>query len=214
MVVSIVAAYARSRPPGLSTDGTGDMASSLLLEASEVADALVSAVGETLGMSTPKAASSVPVVDAPVAAPKRSTPPAPAPVAPEEAAPIAVAAEPVTEPPADRSHALAEMVETQELVKVEDLTLYSAADTAIVPPTPPRGSPLRPWLANSPEPGLVVEVTVAHDGTAEKVRMLSARRFSDAAILSQVKAWRFTPALRDGQPVRYRVVLHDPAEAQ
>jgi hypothetical protein len=55
--------------------------------------------------------------------------------------------------------------------------------------------------------------TVAHDGTAEKVRMLSARRFSDAAILSQIKTWRFTPTLRDGEPVRYRVLLHDPAEA-
>jgi hypothetical protein len=58
-----------------------------------------------------------------------------------------------------------------------------------------------------------MEVIVAPDGTAEKVRMLGVVRLSDATILSQVKAWKFAPAMRAGEPVRYRMLLQDPVVA-
>jgi outer membrane biosynthesis protein TonB len=72
---------------------------------------------------------------------------------------------------------------------------------------------IRPWRVNQAEPGPSVEVTVARDGTVERVRMLSATRLADMMLLSHVKAWRFQPAVRAGEAVRYRVRLDDPVVA-
>jgi len=33
------------------------------------------------------------------------------------------------------------------------------------------------------------------------------KRMTDMLLLSGAKTWRFTPALKDGQPVRYRTVV-------
>jgi hypothetical protein len=43
--------------------------------------------------------------------------------------------------------------------------------------------------------------------------MLSATRLADMMLLSHVKSWRFEPAMREGTPVRYRVMLNDPVVA-
>jgi outer membrane biosynthesis protein TonB len=55
-----------------------------------------------------------------------------------------------------------------------------------------------------------VEVIVASDGSVEKVQVLGTTHMSDALVLSHVKAWKFAPALRAGDPVRYRMLLEDP----
>jgi TonB family protein len=103
-----------------------------------------------------------------------------------------------------------EAVEEAEVAEPLDYTVYSSADADVVPPTPPVASGIRPWRLKS---GPSVEVTVASDGTVEKVRVLGSTRMSDAMVLSHVKAWKFAPALRAGDPVRYRMLLDDPVVA-
>lgn len=54
-----------------------------------------------------------------------------------------------------------------------------------------------------------MEVVVGEDGNVERVRLVSAaRRMTDMMLLSGAKSWKFAPALRDGQPVRYRITIN------
>jgi hypothetical protein len=54
-----------------------------------------------------------------------------------------------------------------------------------------------------------MEVVVAEDGSVARVRLLSvARRMTDMMLLSGAKSWVFAPAVRDGQPVRYRITIN------
>jgi TonB family protein len=51
----------------------------------------------------------------------------------------------------------------------------------------------------------VVEVVVDERGNVEAVRLVeSLADFYDASLLEAARAWRFKPALREGQPVKYR----------
>ena len=54
----------------------------------------------------------------------------------------------------------------------------------------------------------LVEVTVSEFGQVEKARLISApANIHESMLLSAIKAWRFTPARRHGQAVRYRQVM-------
>ena len=54
----------------------------------------------------------------------------------------------------------------------------------------------------------MVEVTVSEFGQVEKARLISApANIHESMLLSAIKAWRFTPAKRHGQAVRYRQVM-------
>ena len=51
-------------------------------------------------------------------------------------------------------------------------------------------------------------VDVSPDGTVERVQLVEGpARMPDIMMLSGVKAWRFTPAVRNGEPVRYRTIV-------
>jgi TonB family protein len=51
----------------------------------------------------------------------------------------------------------------------------------------------------------VLEIIVSATGAVEQVRLISAsNRFQDRMIVSAAKAWQFEPAMKNGQPVRYR----------
>lgn len=53
-----------------------------------------------------------------------------------------------------------------------------------------------------------MELIIGPDGSVEQVRMLSAlERLPDMMLLSGAKSWRFKPAMKDGQPVRFRLPL-------
>lgn len=54
-----------------------------------------------------------------------------------------------------------------------------------------------------------VQVTVASNGNVERmeVAQTSGNRFLDRAAMEAVRRWRFTPALRNGQPVSATVVI-------
>jgi hypothetical protein len=50
-----------------------------------------------------------------------------------------------------------------------------------------------------------MELVVAPDGRVESVRLVNGpTRMPDMMLLSGAKAWRFTPAVKDGIAVRYR----------
>jgi outer membrane biosynthesis protein TonB len=56
-----------------------------------------------------------------------------------------------------------------------------------------------------------VEVVVAPDGTVERIRFIAGPiRLSDIMLVQAVKTWRFSPALKDGEPVRYQTVISWP----
>jgi len=136
--------------------------------------------------------------------PDVSAPPAPTAVAvpsgAAEAAPPQPAAGP---PPATR--------ETVPLPAAS--TVYSSADPLVVPP-----ELVRPSLPSGPPPGVrledlpQVEVVVSATGEVESVRLVSPGTGPrPAMMLAAVKAWRFKPATRGGQPVAYRTRLRLPA---
>jgi hypothetical protein len=87
--------------------------------------------------------------------------------------------------------------------------VFSAADPEVTPP-----SLLRPHLPASPRSGVrtedipQVELLVSPTGEVESVRLLTQRAgVGSAMMLSAIKTWRFKPANRYGQPVRYRVLV-------
>jgi len=88
-----------------------------------------------------------------------------------------------------------------------DTTVYSPVDTEIVPP-----EFVRSRLPKDPPPGVrsedlpEVEVIISATGEVESVKLVTQPvRVLSAMMLSAVKNWRFQPATRDGQPVRYRM---------
>jgi len=188
-----------------------DLATRLISDAANTAESVVSAVSESLGVPVTKPAppTPAPAVEEP---PVRRPRPAPVAKTPARAAEVApVVADVAKTPVADPAPALVEeSVEESEIAQPVDYTVYSSADADVVPPTPPVASGIRPWRIKA---GPSVEVTVASDGTVEKVRVLGTTRMSDAMVLSHVKAWKFAPALRAGDPVRYRLLLDDPVVA-
>jgi TonB family protein len=61
-----------------------------------------------------------------------------------------------------------------------------------------------PANATSEEIG-ILEIVVSATGAVEQVRLVSATsRFQDRMIVAAAKAWMFEPAMKNGQPVRFR----------
>jgi hypothetical protein len=87
--------------------------------------------------------------------------------------------------------------------------VYSSVDAEVAPP-----ALVRPRLPIAPSPEVradeipEVEVVVSPAGEVESVKLLTRPTGVGAAMmLSAVKTWRFHPATRDGEPVRYRLRL-------
>jgi hypothetical protein len=188
----------------------GDPAAKLLASAEKTAQAVASDIAEVLGTPAKEESRVTPPAPAPktIATARRANAVQPKAASVEPARVAAVA----DAPPIGSSPEAAAPVEEDAIVdaimtRPLDHTVYSAADTDVVPPTPPVASGLRPWRVKS---GPAVEVIVANDGSVEKVQVLGATHMSDAMVLSHVKAWKFAPAMRGGDPVRYRLLLEDP----
>jgi len=50
-----------------------------------------------------------------------------------------------------------------------------------------------------------MELVISKQGRVEQVKLLTpTKRMTDMLLLSGAKTWKFTPAIRNGQPVRYR----------
>jgi outer membrane biosynthesis protein TonB len=53
-----------------------------------------------------------------------------------------------------------------------------------------------------------MELLISPQGRVEQVRLISpTKRMTDMLLLSGAKTWKFAPALRDGEPVRYRTMF-------
>jgi TonB family protein len=98
-----------------------------------------------------------------------------------------------------------------EPLVVEDHSIYTAADLDVVPPIL-LSRDLSSWRQSRQPYVDLVEVMVSQDGDVERIRLVSEpRRMIDMMALSAAKMWRFDPALKDGEPVRYRLVLASPS---
>jgi len=87
--------------------------------------------------------------------------------------------------------------------------VYSAADAGVVPATLVREQLLPPAMGvlEGVAP-LQLELFVSAEGAVERARfVVPPRRMADMMLLSSAKMWTFNPALKDGRPVRSRVVL-------
>jgi hypothetical protein len=86
--------------------------------------------------------------------------------------------------------------------------VYSAQDAEVRPPQMLGADLPRPAVMNWPTIKNSMELIVTADGSVERVKWLTSReRMPDVMLLSRAKLWKFSPALRDGQPVRYRLIL-------
>jgi hypothetical protein len=88
--------------------------------------------------------------------------------------------------------------------------LYSSADRDVEPPAllfPQLTPPLTGPGSSSATMNRMV-VVVSAEGTVERVQLVEGpARMPDMMLLSGAKTWRFTPAFKDGEPVRYRTVI-------
>ena len=90
----------------------------------------------------------------------------------------------------------------------ETSRIYSSADPDVTPPEIRNPQLPPPLLSGVHAEVNTIELIVTEDGTVDRVRLVSApRRMSDMMLLSGAKTWRFEPALRDGRPVKYRLLL-------
>ena len=87
--------------------------------------------------------------------------------------------------------------------------IYSSNDPDVRPPVllyPQLPAPL--MADRRPEAVNRMELVVSESGTVEHVRLVAGpRRMPDMMLLSGAKMWRFRPAVKDGEPVRYRTVV-------
>ena len=94
-----------------------------------------------------------------------------------------------------------------------DESIYTAADVDVSRPSPHASQVPWQWPGGASRTEML-EVVVSQRGEVEQIKLLSPpRRMVDVMALSAAKMWTFDPALRDGAPVRYRLVLTPGAAA-
>ena len=86
--------------------------------------------------------------------------------------------------------------------------IYSASDATVQPALLARPQLLPPMFADTTGKPVRLELIISPAGTVERARFLATpQRMADMMLLSSAKTWQFTPALKDGRPVRYRTVV-------
>lgn len=89
-----------------------------------------------------------------------------------------------------------------------DNTLYSKDDEDVRPPRLLSESLPSPTIGGWTTRTNVIEVIVSETGAVERARFIAApQRMPDTFVLSRAKVWKFSPAMKDGRPVRYRLLL-------
>jgi hypothetical protein len=121
-------------------------------------------------------------------------PPAASPVAPTPVAIFPSAPQPMPAPP-DTPVPVSEPGEP---------VIYSSADRAVQPPVISR-----PQLPREPSPGSdtgYFDIVVNENGDVEQVKLVSpTRRYQERMLVAAAKAWKFRPAVFNGQSVKYRM---------
>jgi hypothetical protein len=88
--------------------------------------------------------------------------------------------------------------------------VFTKQDADVQPPLlqyPQLAPPLK-GTSSRPAPVNSVEVIVAADGTVERARFVAGPiRMMDIMLVGSIKNWKFTPAFRGGEAVRYQTVI-------
>ena len=198
-----------STPSGSSTTNERSNLSALVSDAAngvlDATDSLLSKLGLER-VSDDDAAKPAPVTPpVPTRMPRRNraavVAPAPVPEPPDASpSPLEVNAPAAIEP-------VPEPIAVELPPAVDPSIVYSQTDQNVEPPR----LLSRPLPARLPSGGSdvpTVEIVTSPEGGVERVRLTSKpRRLVDVMELSAAKAWQFDPALKDGQPVRYRFEL-------
>ncbi|MGE3959743.1 MAG: hypothetical protein AB7H96_23725 [Vicinamibacterales bacterium] len=91
---------------------------------------------------------------------------------------------------------------------------YRSGDPGVTDPVPLAYLPRKPDPSTPPERLQVLEVQISPSGVVESAKFVMNRpSFRNSWWTSAAKAWRFQPATKDGQPVRFlmRIVMDDSA---
>jgi hypothetical protein len=105
---------------------------------------------------------------------------------------------------------LAEPIVLTPVETVDPEAIYTSADGGISPPKMlyPQLPPPPLVINESSNNVNVMEIIIGSDGGVETVKLVSPpRRLTDMMLLSGAKSWKFAPASKDGQPVRYRMAF-------
>ena len=187
---------AASTPPPGAIDRRGPAARAVAAAGKSVSEAAAGGAGAVSRWLGLKAADR----PAPAPAAEKVEPPAPGPAPPRRPGPRM----PKPLPPGpDAARAPAPAPSPGE----PNTTVYSRVDTEVAPPSLvrsrlPEGPPLGIPAEGLPE----VELVVSSTGEVESVKLVSPQAgVGPSMMLSAIKAWRFHPATRDGEPVRYRL---------
>ena len=82
--------------------------------------------------------------------------------------------------------------------------VYTSTDPGVQPP-----ALVRPQFPREPEPGDdtgYFDIVVDEQGNVERVKLLSPRRlFQERMLVAAAKAWKFRPAILEGEYVKYRL---------
>ena len=89
-----------------------------------------------------------------------------------------------------------------------DTTIYSEADRDVQPPAVLSSELPGPTFLEWTTRTNVMELIISETGAVERARLIVApQRMPDMMLLSRAKLWTFRPAMKDGHPVRYRLVV-------
>ena len=87
--------------------------------------------------------------------------------------------------------------------------VYSEADAGVIPPRPlSRQMPINGPLDVPPNRIGWLEMVINRDGSVYSVRLHTPlNRHHERMIVSPAKAWRYRPAMKNGKPVMYRILV-------
>jgi protein TonB len=214
VALAAIAGACTTSPPPSGSSPTNAGASSLsklvsdaAIEAVDATDSLLSRFGLARASADDTAKPAPVTPPPPTRRPRRNraavVAPAPVPEVPE-ASPSPSPAE-VNTPAAIEP--VAEPVAVELPPAVDPSIVYSQTDQNVEPPRL-LSRPLQRRMPSGGSDTATVEVVISPDGGVERVRLTSGpRRLTDVMELSAAKAWKFDPALKDGEPVRYRFEL-------
>jgi hypothetical protein len=90
----------------------------------------------------------------------------------------------------------------------EDQRVYTEADAGITPPEAlSRQLPMAPPVGVSKGQIGTLEMVISRSGQVEAIKLHTPlNRYHERMIVSAAKAWRYRPAVKEGKPVRYRLI--------